>query len=81
MMYKAVNGLVAIPAHEYVTHAYNLTRKSIPNKLQTIRTKSDPFKFSFFSGSIRVWNCLPSRVVTVETVSQFKTELAKVSVH
>ncbi len=73
MMYKVVNGLVAIPTHEYVTPAYSITRNSIPNKLQTIRTKSDPYKFSFFPRSIRDWNCLSSRVVIAETVSQFKT--------
>ncbi len=32
MMYKIVNGLVAITAHEYVTPAYSLTSNSIPNK-------------------------------------------------
>ncbi len=53
----------------------------IPNKLQTIGTKSDPYRFSCFPRSIRDWNCLPSRVVIAETVSQFKTELAKVSAH
>ncbi len=81
MLYKVVNGLVTIPAHEYVTPAYSLTRNSISNKLQTIGTKSDPYKFSFSPRSIRDLNCLPSRVVIAETVSQFKTELAKVSAH
>ncbi len=83
MLYKVVNGLVAIPAHEYVivTPTYSLTRNDIPNKLQTIGTKSDPCKFSLFPRSIMDWNCLPSRVVIAETVSQFKTELAKVSAH
>ncbi len=81
MLYKVVNGLVAIPAHENVALAYSLTRNSIPNKLQTIKTKSDPYRFSFFPRSIRDWNCLPSRVVIAETISQFKTELAKVSTH
>ncbi len=80
MMYNVVNGLVAIPAHENVTPAYSLTRNSNPNKLQTIGTKSDPYKFSFFPRNMD-WNCLPSRVVTAETVSQFRTELAKVSAH
>ncbi len=72
MLYKVVNGLFAIPAHEYVTPAYSITRNSIRNKLQTIGTKSDPYKFSFFPRSIRDWNCLPSRLVITETVSQFK---------
>ncbi len=34
MLYKVVNGLVAILAHEYVTSAYSLTRNSNPNKLE-----------------------------------------------
>ncbi len=81
IMYKVVNGLVAIPAHEYVTPAYSLTRNSVPNKLQTIGTKSDHYKFSLFPRSIRDWNCMPSIVVIAETVSRFKSELAKVSTH
>ncbi len=81
MMHMVVNGPVTNPAHEYVTPACSLTRNSIPNKPQTIRTKSDPYKFSFFTRSIRDWNCLPSRVVTAEIVSQFKTKLDKVSAH
>ncbi len=74
MLYRVINGLVVIPE-------YSLTRNSIRNKLQTIRTKSDTHKFSIFPRSIRDWNCLPSRVVIAETVSQCKTELDKVSAY
>ncbi len=80
MLYKVVNDLVAFSTHEYVTPALAAPETLSPTHARPSEPKIYPYKFSFFPRIIREWNCLPSRVITAETVSrQFKTELAKVS--
>lgn len=75
-MYKITHGLVALPSEQY---ALSQTRNSHPYKLLTIHTRLDIYKLSFFPVTIGDWNSLVFSPVRIDTLPQFKAQLAKVS--
>ena len=66
--YKMVFDLVDIPASTYLTPSTARTRSSRTKKFRQSSPSTDCFKFSFFPGTIPLWNSLPA--VTAEYLSR-----------
>jgi len=69
MMYRIVNGLIAIPASLYLTYSTQSTRG---HGLKCVSA----FNYSFFPATIRIWNQLPAHVVMSPSIEAFKSRLA-----
>lgn len=76
LMYKVVNGLVAVPSTNLIP-ADNRTRSNHPNKFRTIRASTEVYRNSYFPRTIPQWNNLPSQTVTSSTIDSFKNNLTK----
>ena len=75
MMYKIVNELVDINQDRYLQKAQTRTRGSHSSKFQTISTRTDTFKYSFFPRTIVDWNSLPNNILESPSLSTFKERL------
>ena len=76
LMYKIVNGLVAVPATP-LEPACDRTRANHQYKYRTIRTTCDIAKYSYFPRTIPEWNVLRADIVDSPSVDAFKARLAK----
>jgi hypothetical protein len=75
MFFKIHNGLVNIPFPMIVTPSTcrgRNTRNTNTNSYQTIQSRVNSYRYSFFVRIIPVWNRLPTPVTSVASVSQFK---------
>ena len=63
MMYKILNGLVAIPPEEFFNRNTSRTRKNHNLTLQTYQPRGNIDKFAFVQRSIPEWNKLPGSVL------------------
>ena len=75
MMYRIVNGLIAIPASLYVTNSTQSTRGH-GLKFHVPAGCVSAFNHSFFPATIRIWNQLPADVVMSPSIEGFKSRLA-----
>ena len=78
LLYKIINGLVAIPA--VYTHLHFNTRNiriSHSKSLKLPICSTDTFKHSFFPATIRDWNLLPDDIVNCKKLSPFKEAICK----
>ena len=75
LMYKCINGLVAIPLSPYFTVGQQRsTRHSHLYNINIPLCRIDCYKFSFFPQTIRMWNSLPSDIVEAP-LEKFKASL------
>ena len=79
MMYKIMNGLVDIPAADYVTPASTRTRSNHSKKQRQISTSTETYKYSFFPRTIPLWNSLPAVLAEAPDLVSFKQELSTFS--
>ena len=63
MLDKIVKGKVAIKEEDYITRSNTRTRSTNSIKFITIGTKTNPYKYSFFSRTIPSWNNTPDETV------------------
>ena len=75
LMFKIVQGKVAIRADDYFTPADTRTRRSHNFKFRTIRSHTEQHRHSFFVRTIPDWNNLPETVVTADTTATFLSRL------
>ena len=75
LMYKIVNGVVAVPADDYLNRGYRRTRRNSQNYRQ-YSTKFETFRNSFIPRTITDWNKLPDSIINCDTVDSFKNRLA-----
>jgi hypothetical protein len=73
LMYKIVNGLVAIPAHTYLIPFTRSSRLHHNKAFQIPHSNSDYHLNSFFPRTIRLWNSLPSIVINTPNIESFKS--------
>ena len=71
MIYKIMQGLVAIPLPPYFEQPLRMTRHNLPFALRQIHTAANYYKFSFFPSAVIYWNRLPAQVVLLPTLDQF----------
>ena len=76
MMYRIVNGLVAIPANKHLVPTQSRTRGHDTRFLQPF-TRVQSYKHSFFPSAIRIWNTLPSDVIAKPSLVSFREGLCR----
>ena len=79
MMFKIINGLVDIPAADFVTPASTRTRSHHGKKLRQYATSTDTLKYSFFLCTIPLWNSLPATLAEAPGFVSFKWGLSTFS--
>ena len=77
LMYKIVNGLVAVPAHQYFQPVRRSTRSSHSLKFQQISTTKGYNQAAFFVYTIPLWNSTPGSIVEAASLEVFRRELSK----
>ena len=75
LLFKAVNGLVAIPAETHMKFSKRPSHLGRQKTITVIGSKKDPYKYSFFPRTIIDWNQLPKTSVTSKTIEEFKASL------
>ena len=76
MAYRIVHKLVKIPSDQFVPTASSTRRHDM--RFHRIYNKTNYYKYSFFPSVIKLWNALPSSVVSASTLEDFKEKLADV---
>ena len=77
LLYKIINGLVAIPADTHLHFNTKNTRISNSKSFKLPICTTDTFKHSFFPATIRDWNSLPDDVANYKNLSTFKETIRK----
>ena len=77
LLYKIINGLVAIPADTHLHFNTRNTQISNSKSLKLPICTTDTFKQSFFPATIRDWNLLPDDIVNCRNLSLFKETIRK----
>ena len=77
MVYKILNGLVAIPSEKFFTYNNTRTRRTHNMILQTYLPRGNIDKFAFAQRSVPEWNKLPGSVVHADTPEKFQEQLSK----
>ena len=77
MLYKIVNHLVDVPSEQYLIPTGSCTRGHDAKFLQP-QARIQPYQYSFFPSSIRIWNCLPVGLVQISSVEAFRQGLAPI---
>ena len=77
MMYRIVNGLVAIPTDD-LTPIQNRTRGHGTRFLQP-HTRIQAYKHSFFPSAITIWNTLPQDLTSRPSLESFRAGLSRVN--
>ena len=76
LLYKAVNGFVAIPVQQYLIPLNRPSRHSNSLSFQLFSTRHDYFKYSFFPRTVVQWNLLPDATVKASTCDAFRACIA-----
>jgi hypothetical protein len=75
MMYRVVNGLIAIPAVQYLIPVTRVTRHTHNLAFQRQTCNSSFYMNSFFPRTTAQWNDLPGDVVAASSLEAFKARL------
>ena len=76
MLYRVINGLVAIPSEPYlIPRSASTTTRGHNLRFMVPYSRVQYHQQSFFPSTIRLWNNLPDRVVTASSLEGFKEQL------
>lgn len=75
MMYKIANGLVGIPANQYLIPVNIVTRKQHSLSYLIPHSRCNYHLYSFFPSTIRLWNSLPQYIVNQNSLDAFKSNI------
>ena len=75
MMFRIVNAMVAIPAFPHLQLLGAATRGH-QYKYRIPYCRTNTYKDSFFSSSIRLWNQLPEKLTYAESLEAFKAGIS-----
>jgi hypothetical protein len=82
MLYRIVNHLVAISPQPYlIPRGVALTTRGHDTRFLLPYSRIQSHQQSFFPSAIRLWNELPTAVVTASTLDGFKDSLQKVVIY
>ena len=76
LMYKITHQLVAVPPTQLVPPTRH-TRSNHAYKYQTLRAKTDIYKYSFYVRTIPEWNDLAAGIVESPSIDAFSNRLSK----
>ena len=79
VLYKIVHGLIDIPPTDYLTQTSSRTKTAHKYKYQQYSTSTNCFKYSFFRGTIPLWNRLPTAAAEAPSLVSFKNELSNLT--
>ena len=80
LVYKMVNGLIAIPENYHPTYApVRSTRGSHSFKFIPYQAKLNVYQHSFFPRSVVFWNMLPESCVSSASLDEFKSSIQLVT--
>jgi hypothetical protein len=80
MLFKIINGLVAISPVNYLVPKYAGLRSGGGGYYRQVSAKKDVYLCSFFPRTITQWNTLPAELVQCQSLDAFKGGLAKITV-
>ena len=75
MLYKIIKGLVTITLPLNLTQIVSVTQGH-SCRLGVLPSRVDCHLFSFLPSGIKLWNCLPSHIVEISSLDEFKRQLA-----
>ena len=76
MVYKIKNNHIDIPANTYLPHPLRPNPKR-PNNIQIPNSKKGVHINSFFPSGIRLWNSLPPKAHSAQSLPSFKAALGE----
>ena len=79
MMFRMRRGLVDIPIEDHLTHLNTRTRGN-GDKFRVPYTRTLSARHSFFPDVSRIWNNLPDVAISSDSIDQFKSQLAGLSI-
>ena len=71
MFFKAINHQIAVPIPDYIQPRIRTTRQQ-QNRFMRLSSSSDSYRQSFFPRTLRDWDALPTNIIELPTVEQFK---------
>ena len=78
LLYKTINGLVALPSGpDYLPRNIRITRHSNQDTFIHYSTSTDSLKYSFYPRTIVDWNKLPAEVREATSADAFRAAVAK----
>ncbi|KAI8520508.1 hypothetical protein Bbelb_002620 [Branchiostoma belcheri] len=81
-MFKVLHNTISVPHTSCLVPAARCSRRTNHAlKLQTIASKNNYYRLSFFPRTIKEWNELEPSVAEAKSISQFKAELGRASLH
>ena len=75
LMYKIVNGVIAVDMNDYLIKGDARTRAHNDLKLQQITVNTTGYQHSFFPDTIPIWNNLPQEIINKDSVDTFRKAL------
>ncbi len=75
LFFKVVNGLVAVPAADYLIHRETETRKKHNKTFNVFAPKTEIFRNSFFPKTVKDWNSCSEQLVQSMTLEEFKNKI------
>jgi hypothetical protein len=75
MMYKIINGLVAVKIPPYITKPTRDTRNFHPLRYRQVSTRINQYQHSFLPRTIRDWNALPDELLECPSLEAFRRNI------
>ncbi len=72
IVFKILNGEVAIPSQQFSELNYTITRHGHPKKLTRYQPQMDVLTYVFAPPAIPVWNDLPEKLVESRSIDSFR---------
>ena len=77
LFYKIVNGLVAVPLHDYMQPTHRISRYCHSTTFRQIHTGKDYYKYAFFPLAIVQWNAFTANVAVIQSLEIFKAAVGQ----
>ena len=75
MLYKVVNGLVAVDASDVLVNSDRRTRANNSHSYRHFSSNTEQYKHSFYPRTIKIWNQLSEDTISSCSVDTFKAKL------
>ena len=72
-MYEIVNGKIVVNISEYIVRPTLVTRCYHSSKFVDISNYNNPYKYNFFTRTLKEWNASPSFLLDQPSVDAFKS--------
>ena len=73
LTYTILKAMISIPSDNFKPVTVNT--RGYQFHFQCLQCTCDSYRFSFFPSSIRLWNCLPTDITSVNTFNEFTEKL------